>query len=326
MNLKSFIAHEAYHGFLRKPVSFTSSFLLNSGLYPKGYQYEILQAHFNTSEITIPHLTTLYEQLEISNSTTRIALFHIPKTAGTSVRVAIGRELGIAPITNYRAGNLIQPENWNSVAFWPYFTGHTNVFNFPKSHIGITFFREPRSRLLSSYRQIEKGALNRRVRSAEMNENVLRRWEQVSTLSFSDWLQNAHDRTSARFFFPGTEEEFFNAVANKSDQEIRQQLCEGLNQVDYAGWSQESASTELILSQIFGRSVQVPKLNIFNQAGEYRPISLTQADLKTLDTVTKFDKMLIDIATDMGLITSQSKSTADAIFELTAQRLGFKLP
>ena len=326
MNFKRYIAQEAYHGFLRKPVSLTSSLLLNLNLYPKKYRYEILQAHFNTSEIAIPHLTKLYEHLQPSSSAPHISLFHIPKTAGTSVRVAIGKELGIAPISNYRADSLIQPENWKSIAFWPYLAGHTSVFNFPKSHTGVTFFREPRSRLLSSYRQIEKGALSRGIRRSTKDEKQLRNWEQISSQSFSDWLFNAYERTTARFFFPGTEAEFFNAITSQSDEEIRGQLREGLHRVEYAGWSHESSSIESILRQIFGKPIQIPRLNIFNQESEYRLISLTPADLETIKSVTRFDQLLIDVAGDMGLIKPLTTSTADAIFEESAQRLGFRLP
>lgn len=326
MRLRQVLARQIYRGTLQRPAAVVTDAIIRANVYPERWSYDIMNVLFNTKHVSIKELTDIYEKISPGFNKPNVAFIHLPKTAGTSVRVAIGKALGVAPITSYNFSKDISPEHWKNVNFWPFFAGHLNFTYFPSTHVGLTFFREPRSRVLSSFRQTEK-AINHGIGGQfPSSQNGVSVADTTHLLNFPHWLDAVSNRSTARYFFPGSEEEFATFATTASDAELEEKLSVGLLSINFAAWSHDYDAIETTLFTLLDSPVELKRLNTFNQDTNYQKVNLTKDNLDTLSKITKYDQLLIDVAVNMGLIPRLSSSEADAIFEASVNRLGFQLP
>ena len=265
----------------------------------------------------------------------RVFFLHIPKTAGTSIRVALVRLLGVPAYELYKQNtSLIDTLEFSHADFWPLYYGHENIAFFPEGYSGITIFRESRSRILSQYRQHCRAAIIDnpldidQVAFQEMRNVALR----VLSTPFGEWLKAPSQLSSLEYFIPSKQfgrnsyeySEFQAHVLSLSSREIEKSLNESLSRFTNAAWSHDEPAILKAISGVSGRDVdELPHENVYPNLKGYPPQILDSAALTKLSAFQEKESILFKIAHEHGLVPLLSKSEADDLFEITAKRLGF---
>lgn len=268
-----------------------------------------------------------------------IFFLHVPKTAGTSFRLALSDTVGIPAFLLYvRTSWLGFGEN-ASMNFWPLWAGHAGVSAFPETHRGITVFREARSRVLSAFRQqqreFETGDPNgpTNARFAQFNMDRLKR--PTVKDGFSRWVTGPRHTTpwfidtprkDGAYLWDGRPSAEF--LKSLSTSEVRLSLTRSLSRFEAAAWVHDSDAMNQAISRVTNVNSAAPlrRENEFRSAPFTDAIRLTSDDLKHIKRNAHNDQLLLDIAVERGLIPPLDSDHADAEFERTAQRLGFVLP
>lgn len=298
--------------------------LLDSQLKLHGDLEPIARDLIMSEEFSIQMLPQLVAKWSTNFRGRNVFFLHVPKTAGTSVRLAIGEALGIPAFLLY--GYFIEPEP--SASFWPYWAGHAGISAFPKTHAGFTVFRETRSRLLSQYRQAQKrvdpaprvflsGPQPRRSAPPPPNDF----WQGGHGLDgwyFQDATASTNDRGRAG-------NSFLSSLSAK-DKLIG--LERGLKRINQASWVHEESALIAAVNRLTGASLErIPRENTFESAKvEYSEIKLSKDDISVLEAMVERDKPVFDIAVSLGLISKLDKQSRDDLFIETAKRLRFVLP
>jgi len=264
-----------------------------------------------------------------------VFFLHVPKTGGTSIRLLIGQSLGVPAINIYHA--------WSSPdkvahAYWPFWAGHAQLSFFPESHTGITLFREPRSRVLSLYRQQQAEKHSTGGRHGWTYDGNASRRKSVSLPDFSDWLPlryKAGTATAFSFFIPSEE---FPCPRTKSkselknlmhlpEKEISALIGKGLDRFSAAAWIHDSKQVLEAVEKVSGTHVSdLPHENSFESKDiEYSQQIITRSALAILEDVYYRDSLLTSEAQRRGLIRGMDREEADGHFEKTARRLGFQI-
>jgi hypothetical protein len=268
-----------------------------------------------------------------------VFFLHVPKTAGTSFRLALADAMGVPAFLLYvRTSWLGFGEN-ATMDFWPLWAGHAGVSAFPKSHRGITIFRESRSRVLSHFRQIEReiatgdpsGPLNERF----AHFNMERKTGITVQDGFSRWVSQA--RSVVQWFIeaPHTEGAYFwngrptgEFLDSLSPAQARRSLTRSFQRFDAAAWSHDSDAMRIAISRVANVQSVAPirHENQYVSLSDEQTTRLTVEDLTHLNRIADDEKVLFDIAVGEGLIPPLDPDFADAEFEKNAKRLGFILP
>jgi hypothetical protein len=298
--------------------------LLGSQLKLHGDLEPIARDLIMSEEFSLQMLPQLVAKWSTNFRGRNVFFLHVPKTAGTSVRLAIGEALGVPGFLMY--GDFIEPEP--SASFWPYWAGHVGISAFPKTHDGFTVFRETRSRLLSQYRQAQKRAgpaprvaLNgpRQRRAAPPPPNDF--WKGGHGLDgwyFQDAKATPNDRGRAA-------NSFLSALTSK-EKSIG--LERGLKRIQQASWVHQESALIAAVNRLTGASLDsIPRENTFESSNiEYSEVRLTNDDIRVLEALVDRDKTVFDIAVSLGLIPKLDKQSRDDLFIETAKRLRFVLP
>lgn len=268
-----------------------------------------------------------------------VFFLHVPKTAGTAFRRALTDTMGIPAFQLYVHSTWQGFGRDATMRFWPLWAGHAGVASFPQTHRGITVFREARSRVLSSFRQQERelvtGDPNGPKNTRFTNFNPQPEGNFSVSDGFSKWVRGARDtvgwfidtpHVDGAFLWNGQPSGEFRASLSRA--ELRLSLSRSLSRFDAAAWVHDSGAMIRAIGQITGVESVVP----LGHENQYRPLSdgesirLTSDDLAELNRTADSEKVLIDIAVDLGLIPPLDPDFADAEFERTAKRLNFVLP
>ena len=264
-----------------------------------------------------------------------VFFLHIPKSAGTSVRLALIDALGIPAFDVYSRNEQMREIARNSDnKFWPLYVGHENISFFPESYSGITVFRESRSRVLSLYRQNSRDAIiddPSEIDQAVFQE-MRRKALKVFSTPFGDWLIRPNLVTSMEFFIPSKmfgpkglkSQEFKTYVDDLESQRVEELLNESLTRFSHAAWSHDEPAILKAISGISEREItELPHENIYLNLEGYPPQILDKHTLAKLNSIQEKEAVLFKVAHEHGLVPLLSKSEADDLFKITAKRLGF---
>ena len=328
-----------YRGVLRRepaPVEIDNliNALSNAGSVEHALK-DMLSSH-EFGVMVLPDVVNSYVTRALDNP---VFFLHIPKTAGTSFRLALTETIGVP------AFQLYVHSTWQGFArdatmrFWPLWAGHAGVSAFPETHRGITVFRETRSRILSAFRQQQRefqaGDPNGPTNARFAQFNVDRLTRPTVKDGFSRWVSSY--RSVVQWFIdtPSTEgaplwdgRPTAKFLQSLSPSDVRVSLTRSLSRFDAAAWVHDSDDINRAISRVTNVDSVAPlgHENQFRPAPYAEIVRLTSEDLAYLKSHTLNDHILFEIAVERGLIPPLDKDFADAEFERTAQRLGFVLP
>lgn len=268
-----------------------------------------------------------------------IFFLHVPKTAGTSFRLSLTATVGIPAFLLYLRTSWLGFGENATMNFWPLWAGHAGVSAFPETHRGITVFREPRSRILSAFRQQQRefqngdpsGPVN--ARSTPIHQD--RRTRVTVKDGFSQWVSSPRNTMSWFIDAPHTPGAHMwdgrpsaKFLKSLSPADIRQSLSRSLSRFDAAAWAHDSDAMGRAIGRVTGVDSVAPlgHENQFASASFTETVRLTATNLDHLNRNAASDHILFDAAVDQGLIPPLDPDFADAEFERTAERLGFVLP
>jgi len=322
MGIKDRIAFEIYEGSLRKPATAIGKCSLRRGLLGKNNAYRALYLLFKDGKVTAEDLQQYYRQVQPHVTDKKVFLMHIPKTAGTSIRTTLEEAVGVPAITAYQKDETFEAKRWDEFSFWPLLSGHVHIDHFPTSHIGITSFRESRSRVLSEYRQIERQAQHRRREIFALYGIATKDEERMS---WSEFRQLGLLHTYYWYFTAGHRDDWQSFIGTASSAELHSSIEAGLKRIQEAAWSHDSVALESAVSNVLEIPVKLNRVNVFPEQN-FETIELTHEDLRELNEVANLDEIVIEVARALGLVPKLSQSEKDSLFERDIQRLGFKLP
>jgi len=280
----------------------------------------------------------------------KVFFLHVPKTAGTSVRLALVDALGVPSFNLYPKTTQRAPADFKTMEFWPYWAGHANIAAFPDSHTGFTTFRESRSRILSQFRQRQFNSMpgaNPHVISRSSITAREERAKTVGSLDFNSWLAeepqsalhwyipnptiqksiSAIDDMDSYRFKVGSDYEFRNRVFKMGEIEISRALEKSLSRFSAAGWLHQSAGIIDAIVKISGNpNASLPKENEFKKSESYKVETISRESLNILEDIRKKESILFKVATDVGILTDKLMQDEEEIFQKSAQKLGFKFP
>lgn len=329
MNSEKFVL-AAYRAILRRePTKSEVSKMKLSFLAGPEAGFHILRDMVESEEFKVQMLPGLIVQQTDFNSQP-VFFLHIPKTGGTSMRELIGASLGVPSINIYKA--------WSSPSrghgYWPYWAGHAQVSFFPETHLGITFFRDTKSRMLSLYRQ-QQGQLNGQSRHGWSFPNSIVKMREIPP--FSEWVQRQEEsgHRSLEYYLAENKNVFGPERDRNQARELRNAdlferkllLESGLSRITAAAWIHKESDVRRAITSVVGKEVDtLPRNNTFeskNFAVSIDPLS--SSDLETLKSIEEREALAFKIAADLGLIQLLPDDEKQHLFEKTVSRLQFKL-
>lgn len=339
------LAESLFHSILgRQPNEEDLKIAASAVLTKKGLEQQIaamIQSH-EFQVMRLPHLMAAATQ---NYRGEKVFFLHVPKTAGTSLRLALIDAMGIPALDRYRRNG-----TWNSYSeeflkVWPLLVGHTNVGNFPTgTHRGMTVFREPRARILSKYRQSTRARFETPVHQKDLASVGVRRILEEGPRSLDLWLEREHPVDLLTWFvdFPNVRlrdkekgegdswivRRGFSLEILKYDQsEIREALERGIRKIQVAEWMHNKAGMDTLLVRLLGRplDLEIPKANVVLPKQVETTIQLTANHHKKLMEIHEQSQIVFRVAENQGLISRLSQEESDEQFEIAAKRLGFRL-
>lgn len=267
----------------------------------------------------------------VAQKTPNIFFLHVPKTGGTSLRELIGNLIGVPSINIYRRW---PTPNKSDHSFWPYWAGHAQVSFFPEEHKGITFFREPKSRILSRYRQNQNRSL-----SASTHGWKFSKPEAPKSKSFPDfnrWLVRQHELGQlglAKWFsldersqrLHKSHEELIK-LSKMTETELEPFLVNGLNRFVSAARIEDEKAVKSAIQKATGISPDaLPRKNTFeSKTGEKSVQFINKKSLEILEEVEMLDERIMGLAREMGILHESEDLKDDSLFEINLERLGFQ--
>lgn len=316
----------AYRAILRREPTSAEVYRKELRSLGPGGRFNLLRDMVNSDEFRLQILPGLVVASTKFTSTSPVFFLHVPKTGGTSVRLALSDALGIPPLNIY--GAWPTPDQ-HKHAFWPLWAGHAQINFFPDSHQGFTVFREPRSQILSGYRQ--KQFLASGGRKHGWDYPIKRR--QGQDIGFDHWLQSSgyyfqwfipHPDRSVRRWSP----EEVKRMSDEPEQDLRKQISAALARFKSAAWLHEEKSVLDAIQQVAGRAPErLPFENPASGKGlDLSPVNVSGKALARINLLANLNRIVIEQAVNRGLIPELNEAEADRQFHKTAAKLKFNLP
>ena len=289
----------------------------------------------DSDEFKIMRLPGLIAESTKEWTGSQVFFLHIPKTAGTSVRIALIKAVGVPAFELYgRDKQMRDLTRQSDKHHWPLFVGHENISFFPKTYSGITIFRESRSRLLSVYRQQSRFVLTPSpyIINPESFKRESENSRKTLETPFHEWLDIQNCVRTLEFLIPSKafgpnslrSNEFRTYVRELQANEIEKLLNESISRFTHAAWSHNEPAILKAISGVSGREItDLPRENVYPNLEGYPPQILDKDALVKLNAIQEKEAVIFKIAHEHGLIPLLSKSEADDLFEITAKRLGF---
>jgi hypothetical protein len=303
---------------------------LNSQYILHGDVEAIARDLLNSKEFSTQMLPQLMVKWSNHEHGKKIFFLHVPKTAGSSVRLALTEAFGLPPILIYGRAFIMPSDHLD---YYPFWAGHANLDFFPSSHEGFTVFRESRSRLLSNFRQYQRG------RKEFHNQRILLSGERLERkqgeVPLPDFLSK-NSKGLALWFYSdsGYDSKNTNRLNRKvnirklSDSELQSGVERGLTRIKAAAWTHDSDAIKNGINIMTGAKVEsIPNENLFSPVSNYfDPVKLSREDMRLLRETAELDDQVTKIAISKGLIPELDQTTKDQLFEVAAKRLKFELP
>lgn len=265
----------------------------------------------------------------------RVFFLHVPKTAGTSVRLALADALGV-PSLNFYSGHQMPAKG---ATFWPYLAGHAGIAAFPQAYTGFTVFREPRSRLLSAYRQFQFNNSGPSPRIPLEPQGSHPRKSRGHQSPFEVWSRGKGLRGWFHFDVQARLDQRGQSVESKWSTDplvLRSMAPEdrlsglnlGLARINRAAWIHDSDAVLDAIADVSGaRPRHLPHENsVEKNLGVPDHVRLTADDMDAFELAVERDQEVIDVAVHLGLVPPLDPRLADEIFERTLLRQNFSLP
>jgi hypothetical protein len=348
--LKPETVRRIYRGVLkRNPAqSEISSFALDFARNPD--MQERLSSMIYSKEFQLMVMPDLVRSASENFTGQKIFFLHVPKTAGTSVRLALTEALGVPSFNLYSFSSQSLPNRLDSMSFWPYWAGHANISAFPSGHKGFTTFRESRSRLLSQFRQSQFNAhpeSNPHLISKEHVARIHAAGGKQKYRDFNEWIKN-NPPSILKWYVPnpeiqrdapventrenftlkmGTRNTWARQVYEMSEREIAPILEKSMTRFSAAAWLHQPQGIIDAISKVTGNpDAMLSRENEFKRSELYKEEVITQESLILLEEARKKDRIVFKIATDLGILTDGLTMDEDEIFQKSIQKLGFRLP
>ena len=324
-----------FRGIMGRQPSSKEAFELRSQLLLHGDLEAIARALVSSEEFSVQVLPQLVARWSAGYNGRRVFFVHVPKTAGTSVRLALANALGIPSINFYNSHQI--PTTGSH--FWPYLAGHAGVGAFPITHEGFTVFREPRSRLLSRYRQhqFEETTAAQRIpfEGADVGTSKTPGLKEP-------WKIWGGGRRLATFFYldplgrlPGNgatlrvASQIDSAALDPMSKEERiRGLRLGLSRINHSAWIHDADAVLDAIGAASGKRLAgLPRENsVEKNLGNPPHVQLTERDYEAFEMAVGRDQEVVELAVKMGVIPRLDPGEADHIFQDTLKRLNFSLP
>ena len=147
---KKYIAKSLYRGILRRNSTISEIKQRSTVLQINPKLDAHIEDMIKSSEFSTSVLPYLIAKKYRAQKDQKVFFLHVPKTAGTSIRIALTEILGIASLNLYFNSMNVKKHEFEHMHFWPYWAGHANISIFPKDFIGFTTFRDTKSRLITT--------------------------------------------------------------------------------------------------------------------------------------------------------------------------------
>jgi hypothetical protein len=262
-------------------------------------------------------------------------VLHIPKTAGTALRLALESAMGLPALMFTDVAELLGGERYtgNAETFkplpresWPLLSGHNHLDDYPPGHLGVTLLREPRSRILSLYRfttgpqyldwsEVTLGSENR--------ARVARR----AGLDFAKFLDDGYpyeEMPSHWWLMHGHGADGPEDVRAVSDDEVLESVRVGVTRLRAAAWQHRAGDIAHLVQRVAGRAGDIARANVTPHDGQTIP--LTAKALARLDALVATEMKVFELLGELGVLPRLTASQAEMLFERTARKLGFTLP
>lgn len=315
-----------YRGVHQRHASVKELASINYELLRHGNSEVVVSEMVESEEFAIMRVPNLLAQASVKWCGRHLFFIHIPKTAGTSTRLALIASSGVPAIAAYSRPGEVDASKWRQLKFWPLFIGHRHIDYFPEPHRGLTVLREARSRYLSAYRQRQNNLTQPHILDPKQEEIRLTQAKHAISTPFEQWIMAKRPMTVLEYFASGHASKPRQFIKTATNSEIQRSLVRGFDRIDHAAWAHESAEIVRAISDATGDPA--PKLeshNVYKKAVEHRLERIGPSALALLDELRQLDSMVEQAAIARGILRPMSSSEADGIFESTAQRLGFEL-
>jgi hypothetical protein len=335
-------------------IEFAKDFFLHHNLESR------IRAMIYSEEFQIMVLPELVGLATFSYTGEKIFFLHVPKTAGTSARIAIVKSIGMPSYNLYNRNSFNLNLDLSKMDFWPFWSGHANVHAFPVTHTGFTIFRESMSRILSLYRQqqFEKvgGIKSTNPHILDSQHRIQKIKNETSYKPFDLWLEESkkilsinhwyvpnlgvrieQKKVNSDFSSEKKSESFFSNLVghdykwrenifNLSERELIKPLQLGLAKFKYASWIHDAKEIGNTISKMTGGpSPVLETINEFRESKIFRIEKISNKSIEILKEIKNRDDTVLKIGSELGLISILTTEDEERYFKKSIDKLGFEM-